>query len=86
MATTSACAVGSEFGTTRFVPVAMISPSLTMTAPKGPPPVSIFSIERLMASSMNLASSVEYSIVSLRHLSVVLMMCKIVFSKIDFFI
>jgi hypothetical protein len=69
---TSAWAVGSEFGTTRLAPVAMISPSFTMTAPKGPPPVSMFSIDRLIAISMNLASSAEYSCDSFRHLSVVL--------------
>ena len=72
IAITSACAVGSVFGTTRFVPVATTSPSLTITAPNGPPPLSIFSMERLIAICMNFSSSAVYSDVSFIYLSVVL--------------
>ena len=49
MALTSACAVGSQSGVTRFTPVAMILPSRAMTAPKGPPPATTFSSESRMA-------------------------------------
>src|ERR1041385_9431470 len=38
MATTSACAVGSLSRVTWLLPVAMTMPSLTTTAPNGPPP------------------------------------------------
>lgn len=38
IATTSACAVGSRCGTTRFTPVASGRPSRMTTAPNGPPP------------------------------------------------
>src|SRR5574344_277085 len=56
IADTSACAVGSLLGTTLFAPVAIISPSFTITAPNGPPPLLIFSFDRFMATFINLIS------------------------------
>src|SRR5882672_10609731 len=57
MATTSAWAVGSLSAVTQLAPRAIISPSLTMTAPKGPPaPLVTLSVARRMASRMNLGS------------------------------
>src|SRR5258708_1404374 len=54
MATISAWAVGSLAEVTQFHPSARIAPSLTITAPKGPPaPASIFSRDRAMARRMN---------------------------------
>jgi len=52
MAVTSAWAVGSHPGTTRFVPVAITRPSRTITAPNGPPPFLTFSIDRSIACRM----------------------------------
>src|SRR5713226_1939811 len=53
MATTSACAVGSFVGVTRFVPSAMMRSALTITAAKGPPlPERTFSSARAMARFM----------------------------------
>ena len=45
MATTSPWAVGSLEEVTLFDPSAIILPSLTITLPKGPPPLFTFSIE-----------------------------------------
>src|ERR1700734_1122046 len=53
MAFTSACAVGSLAEVTRLTPVARTSPSLTTTAPKGPPsPLRTFSVASRMAICM----------------------------------
>src|SRR6202789_4427782 len=53
MAFTSACAVGSLAEVTRLTPVARTSPSLTTTAPKGPPsPLRTFSVASRMARCM----------------------------------
>src|ERR1700730_10274031 len=53
MATISACAVGSLVRVTRFVPLAMMRPSLTITAAKGPPlPERTFSSASAMARFM----------------------------------
>ena len=60
MATTSAWAVGSAEEVTSLAPRAIILPSFTITAPKGPPfPEVTFSIESLMASRINSFCSVE---------------------------
>src|SRR6478672_11638426 len=54
MATTSACAVGSLLEVTLLAPLAMISPFLTMTAPKGPPlQVLILVKDKAIASRIN---------------------------------
>src|ERR1700677_4025353 len=53
MATTSACAVGSLIAVTRFVPVATMFPSRTITAPNGPPPPDVtFSVANAIAFSI----------------------------------
>src|ERR1700678_1593363 len=53
MATTSACAVGSLIAVTRFVPVATMFPSRTITAPNGPPPPDVtFSVANAIAVSI----------------------------------
>jgi hypothetical protein len=53
MATTSAWAVGSLAAVTELAPRAMMTPSFTTTAPKGPPlPSRTLSMERRMASCM----------------------------------
>lgn len=49
MALTSACDVGSCSDVTRLTPVAIISPSRAITAPNGPPPLAMFSMESSMA-------------------------------------
>ena len=65
MADTSAWAVGSLLSVTRFTPVATISPSFTITAPKGPPPLATFWMDRAMAWRINcLSASSPFSIVS----------------------
>ena len=58
MAVTSAWNTGHPVSSTRFWPRPMISPSLTITAPNGPPqPFSTNSIARRVASAMNLLLS-----------------------------
>lgn len=64
IAITSACAVGSLFGTTRFAPFATTLPSRTITAPNGPPPSSIFSMDSSIAILINSLSSAEKFVVS----------------------
>src|SRR5574344_616073 len=68
IALTSAWAVGSCWEVTRLTPVAIISPSRTMTAPKGPPPFFTFSIERRIASRIKLFLS---CFITLRFLSLI---------------
>ena len=53
MVLTSAWAVGSLSVVTLLPDEAIILPSFTITAPKGPPWFSIFSLATRMASSMN---------------------------------
>ena len=53
MVLTSAWAVGSLSSVTVLPDAAMISPSLTITAPNGPPWFWMFSLAIRMASSMN---------------------------------
>ena len=64
IADTSAWAVGSLLAVTLLAPVAMTSPSLTITAPKGPPPFLTFSTEISIAICIKCLSCSVIFIVS----------------------
>ena len=57
MATISPCAVGSLFYVTMLCPLPITFPSLTITAPNGPPLFKTLFLAKLIASYMYLCSS-----------------------------